>query len=90
MKVSPVSPIVPIVLSWIPQLVTYFTKTPVNAVTGAAGGSLITLVLLGMNTAGYDQLITYLQNNGEYGLIAASAMAALRMGVMVYTASKGK
>lgn len=74
----------------VPQLIEYFTKKPVNAVTGAAGGSLLTLVLLGMQSGGFDQLITFLQNNGQYGLIAAAIMAGLRTAMLVYTASKPK
>lgn len=72
-----------------PQLVQYFTKNKgLNTVTGAAGGSLLTLVVLGMQTAGYDQLITFLQNYGESGLVAAAFMAGLRLAVQVYQASK--
>lgn len=72
-----------------PQLYAYFTKNKgLNTVSGAAGGSLLTLVVLGMQTAGYDQLITFLQNYGESGLIAAAVMAGLRVAVQVYKASK--
>ncbi|MGG7581693.1 hypothetical protein [Rhizobium sp. Nf11,1] len=73
----------------LPQLLQYFTKNKgLNTVTGAAGGSLLTLVVLGMQTAGYDQLITFLQNYGESGLIAAAFMAGLRVAVQVYKAAK--
>lgn len=69
----------------------YFTKNKgLNTVTGAAGGSLMTLVVLCMQTAGYDQLITFLQNYGDSGLIAAAIIAGLRCAVLVYTASKPK
>lgn len=74
----------------IPQLIKYFKERPVNAVTGAAGGSLITLVLMGMQTGSYDQAITFLQNNGDYGIIAAAVIAGLRAMVQVYSASKPK
>jgi hypothetical protein len=71
------------------KLYEYFTKNAgLNTVTGAAGGSLLTLVLLGMQTATYDQMIAFLQNNGEYGIIAGAVFAALRMFVVVYVASK--
>jgi len=50
----------------LPQLIQYFTKNDgLNTVTGAAGGSLLTLVLLGMEPSGFDQIITFLQNYSE-------------------------
>lgn len=73
-----------------PQLVNYFKEKPVNAVTGSAGSAAMTLVMLAMQSASYDQAITFLQNNGKYGLIAAAAVAALRTFVLVYNASKAK
>lgn len=80
------------VVALIPTLIKlyeYFTKNAgLNTVTGAAGGSLLTLALLGMQTASYDQMITFLQNNGEYGLIAGAFFAALRIFVVVLVSSK--
>ena len=80
--------IVSLLAAIVPQLIQYFTKKPVNAVTGAAGGSLLTLLLLGMDSGAYDQAITFLQNNWEYGGIATGVMAGLRAGVQAYAAWK--
>lgn len=73
----------------LPELIKYFTKTPVNAVTAGAGGSAVTLLLVGlMQTGTYDQMLTFLQNYGEAGIIASALMAGLRTVMLVYTAAK--
>ena len=73
------------------KLYDYFTKNKgLNSVTSAGGSALLTLTVLGMQSGGYDQVITFLQNHGEAGLVAAATMAALRTFVFVYNASKPK
>ncbi|TBG37171.1 hypothetical protein ELG77_09060 [Rhizobium leguminosarum] len=71
----------------LPQLYQYFTKNKgLNTVTGAAGGSLLTLLLIGMQNGYYDQAITFLQNNWEYGGYATAVMVGLRAAVQAYSA----
>ncbi len=89
-KVPPMQNLIPMLVAAIPQLIQYFTKTPVNAVTGAAGGSLLTLVLVGMQNGMYDQAITFMQNNWEYGGYATAVMVGLRAAVQAYAAYKAK
>lgn len=81
--------IITLLAAAIPELIKYFTKTPVNAVTAGAGGSAVTLLLVGfMQSGSYDQLITFLQSYGEAGVIASAAMVALRAGWLVYTSAR--
>lgn len=85
------SNLLPMLVAAAPQLIQYFKKTPVNAVSAGAGGSALTLLLIGfMQSGSYDQLVTFLQNYGEAGVIASAVMVALRAGVLVYTAAKSK
>ncbi|WP_017993845.1 hypothetical protein [Rhizobium leguminosarum] len=75
----------------LPQLYQYFTKNKgLNTVTGAAGGSLLTVLLIGMQNGYYDQAITFLQNNWAYGGYATAVMVGLRAAVQAYAAFKGK
>lgn len=68
----------------------YFTKNGgLNTVSGGVLGSLITLLAMGLQkTATVDQLITWLQNQGEYGLLGGAIVAGLRCSVLVYKASR--
>lgn len=71
----------------LPQLIQYFTKNKgLNTVTGAAGGSVLTLLLIGMQNGLYDQAITFFQNNWEYGGYATAVMVGLRAAVQAYSA----
>jgi len=84
------SPVLTFIAGLLPQLIKYFTKNAgLNTVTGAAGGSLLTLVLMAMQSGAYDQIISYLQQYGDKGMIAAAVFIALRAGVQGYKAIKG-
>ncbi|MBR2691765.1 MAG: hypothetical protein IKE42_28250 [Aquamicrobium sp.] len=68
----------------------YFTKNAgMNTVSGGLLGSLLTLLMMGLqDTAHMDQLITWLQNQGETGLIAAAVVAGLRTAVFLWSAGR--
>lgn len=87
MKVFVVNALLPILTVLLPQLYNYFTKNKgLNTVTGAAGGSVLTLLLIGMQNGLYDQAISFFQNNWEYGGYATAVMVGLRAAVQAYSA----
>ncbi len=76
-----------------PQLWRYFTKNKgLNTATGGLVGGLLAITLQGFlqNEGSIDGAITWLQNQGEYGLIAGAAVAGLRTAVYVWQASRKK
>jgi hypothetical protein len=75
-----------------PQLFQYFTKNKgLNTVSGGVLGSFLTLLVLAFQQEGtINQIITFLQNQGEAGLIGGAVVAGLRVAVMAYAASKAK
>jgi hypothetical protein len=71
-------------------LVQYFTKNGgLNTVSGGflgAFGALFGVALA--QTSEVDQIITWLQNQGEYGLIAGAVVAGLRVALVAYRSAK--
>ena len=84
------NPIISLLAAIVPQLVQYFTKNyGQNSVTTSVGASFLTLVLVAMQSGGYDQIITFLQTYGESGVVAAAFFIGLRAAVQGYKAIKG-
>ena len=71
-------------------VVTYFSKNGgLNTISGGflgAFGALFGVALT--QTSEIDQLITWVMNQGENGLIAGSIIAAARVGLATYRAAK--
>lgn len=76
-----------LVITALPLLRDYFTKNKsLNTVTGGFLGAFA--VILMQNAESVDQMISALQNQGQYGLIAGAVIAGLRTAVFVLNASK--
>lgn len=83
--------IITIIVTVLPLLRDYFTKNKgLNTVSGGVFGAfgVILVQALEQNTASVDQLITYVSNQGTYGIYAAAVVVALRTGVYFLAASK--
>lgn len=71
----------------IPMLRDYFTKNAgLNTVSGGFLGAFMVIIL--QNQGQIDQIITWLQNQGEYGIIAGAFVAGLRVALVAYRAAK--
>lgn len=76
--------IISILIAVIPLLRDYLTKNSgLNTVTGGVLGAFGVLLVQGLeqNQGSIDQIVTYLSNQGQYGVFVAAGIVALRAAV---------
>jgi hypothetical protein len=73
----------------LPMLKDYFTKNKgLNTVSGGFLGAFGVLVMQGMQSGNFDLAVSWVQNQGETGVIVGCMLVGLRTAVFAYNAIK--